>query len=464
MRGFAGPVRPPAPYAIRIPGEPHTMKRFLAILLSALFLTPFPARAGSNAFQQTNLVSDQSGKANHTDSQLVNPWGIAFLPGAPFWVADNNSGVSTIYDANGVKASLVVTIPAFGGSGTGTPTGIVANNTVNFGGYAFLFCTEDGSIVGWKSGTTGIFLANQPSAVYKGLALITNASGSFLLATNFLAGTVDVYDTNVRPTSLPGNFTDPTAPAGYAPFGIHVVGGMVYVTYAKQDTSKRDPVLGKGLGFVDVFDLNGSLVKRFATGGMLNAPWGTVLAPASGFGAFSGALLVGNFGTGQIVAYDATTGKSLGMMKDAQGKAIKNSGLWEMVYGAGGTGSPTTLYIAAGIKNETHGLFAAISVVPVTLLPASLKFSSPVSKTSASKVATLSNNSAAAITINSVAVNDSHFIITSNTCGATLAAGASCKIKVAFLPTQKGTVTGTLSVTDTGAGSPQTAALTGTGT
>ena len=440
------------------------MKRFLAILLSAQFLMSFPVLAGSNAFQQTNLVSDQAGKANHTDSQLVNPWGIAFIPGAPFWVADNNSGVSTIYDANGVKAGLVVTIPAFGGSGTGTPTGIVANNSVKFDGYTFIFCTEDGSIVGWKSGTTGIFLANQPSAVYKGLALITNGSGSFLLATNFLAGTVDVYDTNFQLTSLPGNFTDPNAPAGYAPFGIHVVGGLVYVTYAKQDASKRDPVLGKGLGFVDVFDLNGSLVKRFATGGALNAPWGTVLAPSSGFGAFSGALLVGNFGVGQIIAYNATTGKSLGMMKDATGKAIKNAGLWDMVYGAGGTGSPTTLYIAAGIKNETHGLFAAISVVPVTLLPATLKFSSPANTRSASKIATLSNNSAAAITINSVTVSDSHFIITSNTCGATLAAGASCKIKVAFLPTQKGTVTGTLSVTDTGAGSPQTTALTGTGT
>ena len=439
------------------------MKRCLAVFLSFVFVMPLPALAGSNAFQQTNLVSDQAGKANHTDSQLVNPWGIAFLPGAPFWVADNSSGVSTIYDANGVKSGLVVTVPKFGG-GTGTPTGIVANNSVKFGGYTFIFCTEDGSIVGWKSGTTGIFLANQPSAVYKGLALITNASGSFLLATNFLAGTVDVYDTNVQLTSLPGNFTDPTAPAGYAPFGIHVVGASIYVTYAKQDASKRDPVVGKGLGFVDVFDLNGNLVKRFATGGLLNAPWGTVLAPASGFGAFSGALLVGNFGSGQIIAYDATTGKSLGMMKNAQGKTIKNSGLWEMVYGAGGTGSPTTLYIAAGPKNETHGLFAAINVVPVTLLPATLKFSSAVGKTSASKVATLSNNSAAAITINSVTVNDSHFIITSNTCGATLAAGASCKLKVAFLPTQKGTVSGTLSVTDTGAGSPQTTTLTGTGT
>jgi len=441
------------------------MKRALAALLVPLFLMPPAAWAGgSNAYQQTNLASDMAGVAAHTDPQLVNPWGIAFFPGGPFWVADNNSGFSTLYDANGNKQGLVVTIPPASGTGMGTPTGIVANTTTKFGGYGFIFDTEDGAIVGWKTGTSGVRTAINASAVYKGLALITNATGSFLLATNFNTGAVDVYDTNFQLTLLPGNFTDPNLPSGYAPFGIHLIGGMVYVTYAKQDAAKHDPVLGNGLGFVSVFDLNGSFVKRFASAGMLNAPWGVVMAPSSGFGALSGALLVGNFGVGGINAYNATTGKSLGMMKNAKGMAIHNSGLWDMVFGAGGTGSPTTLYLTAGIQGESHGLFASISVVPVSLLPAAIKLSAPVNTTSTAKTATLANNTSSSITISSIAVSDTHFVITSNTCGASLAAGATCKIKVAFAPTAMGKVTGTLSVTDNGAGSPQKVALTGTGT
>jgi len=222
--------------------------------------------------------------------------------------------------------------------------------------------------------------------------------------------------------------------------------------------------LGKGLGFVSVFDVNGSFVKRFASAGMLNAPWGVVTAPASGFGLFSVALLVGNFGGGGINAYNAMTGKSLGMMKNEKGKALNNSGLWDMVFGAGGTGSPTTLYLAAGTFHESHGLFASVNVVPVSLLPVAMKFSAPVNTTSAAKVATLANNTSSSISISSVMVSDTHFVITSNTCGASLAPGATCKISVAFAPTAVGTVNGTLSVTDSGAGSPQKVALTGTGT
>ncbi len=441
------------------------MERALVAVLILLFVMPPAALAGgSNAYQQTNLVSDMAGVAAHTDAQLVNPWGIAFFPGAPFWVADNNAGVSTLYDSNGNKQALVVAIPTASGGAGGTPTGIVTNSTGKFGGYVFIFDTEDGAIVGWKSGTTGVRTALNASAVYKGLALVTNATGSFLLATDFNTGAVDVYDTNFQLTSLAGNFTDPNLPSGYAPFGLHLIGGMVYVTYAKQDAAKHDPVLGKGLGFVSVFDVNGSFVKRFASAGMLNAPWGVVMAPASGFGLFSGALLVGNFGGGGTNAYNAVTGKSLGMMKNEKGKALKNSGLWDMVFGAGGTGSSTTLYLAAGTFHESHGLFASVSVVPVSLLPVAMRFSAPVNTTSAAKVATLANNTSSSISISSVAVSDTHFVITSNTCGASLAPGATCKISVAFAPTAVGTVTGTLTVTDSGAGSPQKVALTGTGT
>jgi len=441
------------------------MKRALAALLVLLFVIPPAALAGgSNAYQQTNLVSDMAGVAAHTDAQLVNPWGIAFFPGAPFWVADNNAGVSTLYDANGNKQALVVAIPTASGGAGGTPTGIVTNSTGKFGGYVFIFDTEDGAIVGWKSGTAGAVATTKAAAVYKGLAMITNAGAPFLLATNFNSGSVDVYDGNFQPVALAGNFTDPTLPAGYAPFGIHVIGGNVYVTYAKQDAAKHDPVTGKGLGYVSVFDGNGNFLSRFASAGTLNAPWGVVRAPASGFGLLSGALLVGNFGGGGINAYNAMTGKSLGMMKNEKGKALNNIGLWDMVFGAGGTGSPTTLYLAAGTFHESHGLFASVSVVPVSLLPVAMKFSAPVNTTSAAKVATLANNTSSSISISSIAMSDTHFVITSNTCGASLAAGATCKISVAFAPTAVGTVTGTLSVTDSGAGSPQKVALTGTGT
>ncbi|MFY9559391.1 MAG: TIGR03118 family protein [Terriglobales bacterium] len=441
------------------------MKHTIAALLVMLFLMPPAAlAAGSNAYQQTNLVSDVPGMAAHTDAQLVNPWGIAFFPGAPFWVADNNAGASTLYDANGNKQVLVVGIPMANGSPGGTPTGIVTNNTGKFGGYTFIFDTEDGAIVGWKSGNTGVVTASKTAAVYKGLALITNATGPFLLATNFNSGAVDVYDGNFQPATLAGSFTDPTLPAGYAPFGIHVIGGSVYVTYAKQDAMKHDPITGKGFGYMSVFDVNGNFLSRFASAGMLNALWGVVMAPASGFGLFSGALLIGNFGGGGINAYNAMTGKSLGMMKNEKGKALNNIGLWDMVFGAGGTGSPTTLYLTAGIFYESHGLFASVSVVPVSLLPGAMKFSAPVNMTSAAKAATLTNNTSSSISISSVAVSDTHFVITSNTCGASLAAGASCKIKVAFAPTAVGTIKGMLSVTDSGAGSPQKVALTGTGT
>lgn len=442
------------------------MKQAIATLLVCV-CTICPAAlaaSGSNAFQQGNLTADVAGKAAHTDAQLLNPWGIAFFPGNPFWVSDNNSGVSTLYDGNGVKQSLIVTIPTATGSGSGTPTGIVANTTSKFNNYFFIFDTEDGLIVGWNGGTTGIVAARTTNAVYKGLALVTNNSGPFLLAANFNSGTIDVFDGNLHAASLAGNFTDPTLPSGYAPFGIHTIGSNVYVTWAKQDAAKHDPVLGKGLGYVSVFDVNGNFVSRFASAGNLNAPWGVVMAPSSGFGAFSGALLIGNFGGGAVNAYNAATGKFMAAMKDGTGKMIVNPGLWDMVFGAGGTGNPNTLYFTAGAQNESHGLFGGLSVVPVSLLPGKMNFTTPVNQTSAAKTAMLTNNTSSSITINSVMVSDNHFVITSNTCAGTLAAGATCKIKVAFAPTATGKITGTLSVTDSGAGSPQQVKLTGTGT
>lgn len=346
------------------------MKRkslFPAILGLVFSFGIISAVAQTNSYQQTNLVSDMSGVANNTDPKLINPWGISFFPGQPFWVADNNSGYSTIYDANGVSQSpFSVLIPAPpGDTSPATPTGTVINQTSGFkvGGFAsqFLFDSEDGTISGWYNAGNAILAVNRSStgAVYKGLAMITNTTGTFLLATNFNSGQVDVFDSNFNLVALAGSFTDPSLPAGYAPFGIQSIGSQVFVTYALQDAAKHDPVSGAGNGYVSVFDVNGNFVNRFAANGTLNAPWGAVQASAS-FGMFSNDLLIGNFGDGTINAFDVN-GTFLGQLEDQTGAAISNGSLWALVFGAGGTGDPNTLYFTAGLANEGHGLFGALA-------------------------------------------------------------------------------------------------------
>ena len=343
-------------------------KFFFAILAIVLVLTTQSVMAQTNAYVQTNLVSDIPGMAAHTDPKLINPWGISFFPGQPFWIADNNSGYSTLYDAAGNSQAPTVLIPAPPGDvNPATPTGTVANSTPGFvvgsGPSLFLFDSEDGTISGWNgTGTTAILAVDHSSlgAVYKGLALITNSNGSFLLATNFNSGKVEVFDSHFAAANLTGSFSDPTLPAGFAPFGIQVVGSQVFVTYALQNTAKHDPVSAPGNGFVSVFDFSGNFVKRFASNGMLNSPWGVVQSPAS-FAAFSGDILVGNFGDGTIDAFDPA-GNFLGQLKDGSGNVITNSGLWAIVFGLGGTGNPDTLYFTAGLAGETHGLFGALDV------------------------------------------------------------------------------------------------------
>jgi uncharacterized protein (TIGR03118 family) len=325
------------------------------------------AMAQTNSYQQTNLVSDMAGVANNTDPKLINPWGISFFPGQPFWIADNNSGYSTIYDANGVsQPPSPVLIPAPpGDTSPATPTGTVINQTDGFkvGGFPsqFLFDSEDGTISGWYNSGNAVLLVNRSTAgaVYKGLAMITNNSGSFLLATNFNSGQVDVFDSNFNLVTLTGSFTDPSLPAGYAPFGIQPIGSQVFVTYALQDAAKHDPVHGAGDGYVSIFDVNGNFVSRFASAGKLNAPWGMVQASPN-FGTFSNDLLIGNFGDGTINAFD-TNGNFLGQLQDQTGAAIVNGSLWALVFGAGGTGDPNTLYFTAGLANEGHGLFGALA-------------------------------------------------------------------------------------------------------
>jgi uncharacterized protein (TIGR03118 family) len=344
-----------------------------------------------NNFLQTNLVSDVPGLAQQFDPNLVNPWGISQAPGGPFWVSDNGTGLSTLYDTNGVPQSLIVTIPPPAGSPDGTlatPTGQVfvgdlgsfrvsqtVDGTTTSGNSVFIFATEDGTISAWSpavDGTHAILEVDnsaKPSAdrgaVYKGLAVGTDARGNPLLyAANFRAGTIDVYDSNFEHVLLDGRFRDPQVPKGFAPFNIKELNGKLYVTYAKQNADKHDDVAGLGNGFVDVFSNDGVLEQHLAAGGVLNSPWGLVIAPQD-FGKFGGALLVGNFGDGLIHAFDPNTGQLLGTLKDADGEAIRIDGIWGLKVGTGGNGGdPNKVYFTAGIDGEAHGLFGSLEATP----------------------------------------------------------------------------------------------------
>lgn len=333
----------------------------------------------SLTYVERKLVSDIPGQAEQTDPNLVNPWGMAFSPTGPFWMADNHAGVSTLYNGSGQVLSLVVTIsPPTGGTPPGAPTGVVYNNTPDFlvgPGLAarFIFATEDGTIVSWNSGTTAVLKADLSAsgAIYKGLALGNSGGQNYLYAANFHAGRVDVFDTGYNLVTPAGSFTDPALPAGFAPFNIQNVGGRLYVAYALQDAEGHDDVAGPGNGFVDVFDTSGQLLQRLASNGPLNSPWGITLAPA-GFGGFSQALLIGNFGDGLINAFDPATGRFLGPLLNASGRPIAIQGLWDLKFGNGGqAGDAHTLYFTAGIAGggslEDHGLFGSLAAVVPTI-------------------------------------------------------------------------------------------------
>jgi uncharacterized protein (TIGR03118 family) len=341
--------------------EDYLKRIFVLFELLMTLAIPSGLWAQQGGYFQTNLVSNTSGTATTTDPQLLNPWGISLIPGQDFWIANNNSGTSTLYDLNGNKnTGLVVTIPGAtknpnGNCSPGCPTGTVSNaNGTYFGGGQFIFDTEDGLIANWTgaSNTAAVAFDNSASgAVYKGLALL---NGTSLLAANFNSGKVDVFSSNFTLTALSGSFTDPNLPAGYAPHGIHVINGKIYVAYAMQDAAKHDARPGSGLGQVDIFDMNGNFMSTFvAAGGHLNAPWGVVATPAS-FGAFPNAILVGNFGDGTIDAFDAT-GRFLGQITDSANKVLVNPGLWDMAFGEGGiSGAPGTLFLTAGGSNQPN--------------------------------------------------------------------------------------------------------------
>lgn len=351
--------------------------RFAFLLTSLALLWSGP----SPAYVQTNLVSDLPALALTTDPNLQNPWGLASSPSGPFWVAANGSGLATIYNTAGSKLGLEVSVPpAPGGTPPAAPTGQVFNGTSDFqlangNAAVFIFSTEDGTIAAWNGGTSAQLMADRSAsgAIYKGLAIGNNGSGNFLYATNFNAGTIDVFDSHFAPVTLPGNLTDPNLPAGYAPFGIQVINGLLYVTYAQQDADKEDDVRGPGHGFIDVFDLNGNLLRRLASGGTLDSPWGMTLAPA-GFGPFANDLLVGNFGDGRINVFDPASDALLGQLSDSAGAPIAIEGLWGLIKGNGGNGgSSDAVYFSAGIAGpdaiEDHGLFGSLSVPEPATLP-----------------------------------------------------------------------------------------------
>ena len=323
------------------------------------------------------LVSNGAVPADVTDPRLVNPWGLAFNPNAVVWVADNGTGVSTLYDGAGTAQSLVVKIPpAKIGDGLGHPTGIVFNSSSDFvvskdgtsSASLFLFASEDGSISGWAPSVdlqhaVRVVDRSAEGAVYKGLALGGNGTTHLIYATDFHNGRVDVFDAHFVRVNRAGAFHDNAIPANFAPFGIQNINGDIFVTYAKQDSAKHDNLNGAGLGLVDVYDARGMLLRRFAARGALNAPWGVALAPAS-FGEFGGALLFGNFGDGAINAYNPVTGRFLGALRESSGQPIHVDGLWGIGFGNGVAGQATNaLYFAAGLNDEADGEYGVIRAV-----------------------------------------------------------------------------------------------------
>jgi uncharacterized protein (TIGR03118 family) len=341
------------------------------------------ARAGDDdhgtdrqsAFLQTNLVSNLSSVgAKVTDPNVQNPWGLASAPGGALWVANNGAAVSTVYTLkNDVPQIQSLVVAPLDNPTTWAPTGLVWNpnpNQFTFQGTkqkvgaVFIFASEDGRIVAWNPNANGDdtianTVVSTPNAVYKGLALATNADGNFIFATNFHAGTVEAFDINFVPATK-FRFIDRNIPAGFAPFGIANINSELFVSFAKQDADKHDDVAGPGNGFVDVFTTSGELVRRLVVRGVLNSPWGMTRAPL-GFGKFGGAILVGNFGDGRINAFD-NSGNFLGTLRGQNGQPIVINSLWSLMFGTFTGADPEDLYFSAGINNEQNGLIGELSL------------------------------------------------------------------------------------------------------
>ena len=456
-----------------------------ALLLILLFAKPGKPQAGlpiatiiSPSKQtpvQTNLVSDIPGLATTQDANLIDPWGIANSKTSPYWISDQGTDRSTLYNGAGTASALVVEVPPVG-TPSG-PTGMIAvpSGTTGFvvpGGTStahFIFDTLDGTIAAWASGGTAVTTVTTSGAVYTGLAFANNGTANYLYAADFVSGgKIQVFDSTFAPATLTGSFADAGIPGSYAPFNIQALGNNLYVTYAQVSPAAGFPNAGSGLGYVDEFDSNGNLIAELvAANSALNAPWGLTMSPAA-FTEFPNALLVGNFGNGEINAFDPTHGTFLGTLTDPEGRAIVNEGLWAIEFGNGNTGSsPNTLYITAGINGLQDGLFAAISPGPVTLaFPSQL-----VGTASTVQTITVENTGSAAMSLTAApalsGTNSTDFAIGSSTCtnGASIPAGGACTIPITFTPAAAGARgPAMLIITDNASGGSQTVTLSGTGT
>ena len=408
-----------------------TRAKAIAATLATLFFTAaalsLPAAAQTaGTYTVTNLVSDGSVPATVTDAKFINPW--AMSTSGTWWVSTQGSGFNYVVQTTPAIAGKVV-VPAFSNVSTaiGQPTGsvstaaasgmLLSNNTKA----SFLFSTLDGTISGWNNplGAPG---ANRPAvaliainnnaagAVYPGLAIINNAAGSFLVVPNFgTANKIEVYDNTFKPATLSGGtFTDPNLPATYSPYGVHLIGSSVYVTYAvRSATAPFTPVGGLGNGIVSVFDTTGKFLNRVVTGGNLNIPWGVAIAPAS-FGIYSNDILIGNFGNGLINVYNPTTFAYLGQLADGTGKPLTYATLWELLpqgtptgsgNGSASGGTPGTVYFTAGLANQAHGLLGGISSSTTTNGTATFGFST------ATGTATVTNGNATQVPISVAPTN-----------------------------------------------------------
>ena len=418
----------------------------IAPVLAAFATLLLPAATfaqSTSGYVQKNIISDGSVPALATDPTLINPWGVSI--GTAFWIDTAGTGFSLVDDASGNKAFAVSIPPATTTEPHGVPAGTVFNSDTSLfnipgsGSANFLFGNLDGSIAAWNTSTPqAVTVINNSSAhaVYTDIAVAKNATGSFLLAANFASGKVDVFDSTFKPSQLAGSFADPDLPTGYAPFGIHTIGNNVYVTYAQVSDTGAEQV-GAGLGYVDVFDLNGNFVQRAISQGDLNAPWGMALAP-SGFGSLGGDLLVANFGDGIINAYDPVSFALKGQVTDSTGAPIANPGLWEIVFGVGNTigtpatsGDPNTLYFAAGINNEKGGLFGSISVATATTGDFTLA--------AASSSVTVTNGQVGNLSVTLTGMNGFNGIV--NLACSGLPSGASCSFSPASVSVSGTTAT-----------------------
>ena len=332
---------------------------FGALLVLAMSLASnFALAACGLAYSATTLVKNTGKKG---DKQLINPWGLVYSPSAPFWLSDQGSGLSTLYDGNGVKQSLVVTVPAASGTGMGSPTGIVYNGSSEFQidnwTSAFLFSTLDGTISGWShfDPNNALIGVNNSAkgAVYTGLAITSKASGNFLYAADVANNKVDVYDGKFK---FVKSFTDTSLPAGFAPSGIQDINGQVYVAFAATN--------GGSGGYIDIFNEDGTFVKTLIHGKPLNQPWGFAVAPAN-FGVLSSTLLISNnTNSGTINGFNPSTGAFVGTVKNSAGKPLHFNQIWGIEFGGGtaANGNTNQLFYSAGPNNNLNGVFGVINV------------------------------------------------------------------------------------------------------